>query len=85
MDFGKESFDETLRNGLRLFHLVGEFRTKCVSTVKDLVDSLCLPETARNKPLQIDTKNIRYTLKEADEMIYFENKVIVRIAQTEML
>jgi hypothetical protein len=82
--YGGENFENTIRCGLKLFQLVGSFREKCVGTIKDLVDDLALLETHK-KYVQVDTRDIRYSMKESEEMIYFINGVLVRVSNTEFI
>lgn len=73
-----------LKSGLKMFQLIGAFRENCVLTVKELIEDLAVQESHK-KFIQIDTKDIRYSLKESEEMIYFVNNLIIRISHTELI
>lgn len=55
-----------------------------MEVVKDLINDQAVVETHK-KYTQLDTRDIRYTMKENDEMIYFIQGLIVRVANTEIV
>ena len=45
INFSTYDYDNTIKSGLKLFHLIGSFRDKCISTVKVLVNDLAFRES----------------------------------------